>query len=123
MDEQLRKLAEKPLDEGSRCGKIWLPEGRRAATREGRPPYTPNPNDLTLEQVKERRAKALTEKRAKLLDYYAGTDLSAEKVTEYLGVTHLVQVGTDPEDQFKPVYERQPDVEWVRKELQARRAR
>jgi hypothetical protein len=74
---------------------------------------------LTREQLAERKGKQLSAKLNKLLDYYATTDLPAEKITEHLGLYRQVQVGVS--DDGKPVIERVLDVKTVEGQLAWRR--
>lgn len=112
----LQNLIDAPLSDA--C-KINLPKGRRATPRANIEYGEEIGAKLTKSEVATRRKSSADAKLAKLFDYYAGTDLSAERVAEHMGVHKQVQVGTE----FgKPVYERVPDVEKVERELAWRRA-
>lgn len=118
MDDYLRKLVEAPL---ANAVKINLPQGRQPARREKVERAFPAPNDLTPAQVRENKAKAISDKRQKLLDYYATVDISAEQVARHIGMFVLVQTGVD-EETGKPTYKRELDVKTVEAQLAARRA-
>lgn len=123
VDEQLRKLAAGPLINPLKINAdpANLNEGKPLpAPRAPKQPHEPRPGDLTPAQIREKKEKALAQKRSQLLDYYATTNLTAETVTARLGIVRQVQVGTD-EETGKPAYEWQPDVEYVAKQLEARR--
>ena len=84
MNDMLRQLVDAPLADPL---KINLPLGRQPAPRQARPAYTPAPGDLTPREVKERRAKAVSDKVRSVLDYYAGTQVPVERIAQHTGLT------------------------------------
>lgn len=116
MDEMLKKLAEAPL---ANALAINLPQGRKPAKRSGgeKPPL--RDGDLTSAQVRERRAKAQEKAIGELLDYYAGTEVPAERIARHLNFYRSQQTGTD--DKGKPIFQRVLDTERVEAELAWRR--
>lgn len=116
MDAKMQALIDAPL---ANPGKLNLPEGRRPIER-GR--KVPAPDGLTPAQVKERKAKEAADKLAKLLDYYATTDLPAEKVARDIGLSRMVEDGVD-EDTGKVKFKRVLDVEKAEAELAWRRSK
>lgn len=116
-EHPLQSLIDAPL---ANATKINLPMGRRAAPRVKAEPRQPRPGDLTPAQVRERKAKALSDKQEKLLDYYATTSIPAERVAEHIGLYRVVQIGVD-EETHKPITERVLDVQQVESALAWRR--
>jgi hypothetical protein len=81
MDNFLQQLADAPLADPN---KINLPMGRRPLPRPAKEARIPEPGDLTLREVRERRAKEASRKVDTLLDYYARTDVPLERIAEHL---------------------------------------
>lgn len=119
MNPEIKKLVEAPLADPL---KINIPGGRDALPPRPRQPKEqryPAPGDLTPKQVRERKALDEQAKREKLYDYYATTDLPAERVAEHVGVYRLEEDGTD--DAGKVKYKRVLDVAKVEAALAWRR--
>lgn len=83
MDDELKALAAAPYCKT--IGKINLPKGRLPAKREVAPEAPPG-TGISRDEVKQRRVQAHTAKQEKLLDYYAGTDIPAERIAEHVGI-------------------------------------
>jgi hypothetical protein len=119
MDEFLKKLVDAPLKSAT---KINLPMGRKPATRAPRQPHERREGDLTLKEVRERKAASIDKKRSALLDYYAGTDVPAQRVAEHLGIFRSEECGVD-EETGKPIINYVLDVEGVEAALRQRRGK
>jgi hypothetical protein len=119
MDERLKALVDAPLANPLRLnipgGKEALPPKPRAVSEVKQH----RPGDLTARQVRERKAAAEQQKLDALYNYYATTDVPAERVAEHIGVRKLVEDGTD--DAGKMKYKSVLDVDTVRHALAVRR--
>ena len=116
MDPLLKKLIAAPLADPL---KIHLPMGRNPAKRGPRGEPGIAEGHLTRSQLKERKEREANEKLRKVLDYYGTTDLSPEQVAHHCGLYRQVKTGEDEEG--RPIYERQLDVEKAAEELAWRR--
>jgi hypothetical protein len=124
MDPKLQALIDAPLANPLRLnipgGKESLPPKPRAKKEPSLSPAEKRARGiLTTKELAERKALEAQAKLTQLYDYYATTDIPAERVAEHMGVYHQVQVGTT--DDHKPIYERQLNIGLVRAELERRR--
>lgn len=118
MDERMKALIAAPLADPS---KIFLPEGKRRISRGPRPQYEDGIEapKVSGKELAERRSKAAWKKLEALYDYYAGTNLTAERIAEHMGVYRQEQTGVD--DKGKPVFVRVLDVKTVEAQIAWRR--
>jgi hypothetical protein len=114
----LQSLIDAPL---ANATKINLPEGRRPATRAPKPEYVDEIGvpKLTGKQVREHKEKGRSAKLEALYDYYAGTDLPVERITEHLGLYRNEQSGVD--ENGKPIMVRVLDTKLVGQQIEWRR--
>lgn len=119
IDKKLQGLIDAPLADP---WKIYLPEGRRKASRGSRAETGDDIGcpKLTHKALIERKDKALSGKINALLDYYATTDLPAERVAEHVGLYRKEQTGVSEDGE--PIFARVLDVGRVRQQLAWRRA-
>jgi hypothetical protein len=75
---------------------------------------------LTRAQLDERKDKARWDKLDKLYAYYAGTDLSIERIAEHMGIYRQEQTGVD-EKTGKPIFVRKLDLKDVEANIEWRR--
>lgn len=83
--DYLQSLANQPIRDSSRASKLWLPEGRSKA-----PPLPDHEKAANRANASARRAldrASTSNKRAQLLEYYAGTSLPPERVAEHIGIS------------------------------------
>ena len=81
----LRDLADSPLDNGERVGKMWLPLGKRAASHGLKPVYECEfAPAVTPEEMRARRDEIKDAKIGALLTYYAGTTTPFADIANYL---------------------------------------
>lgn len=113
MTNPLQHLIDAPLANASRTN---LPHGRLPAKRDTRPANDPD----ARRQIEAQRKAAHNKKIEELYDYYATTDVPIERIAEHMGIRHTVQVGTTKDE--KPIFKKVPDVEKVRRNIEARRA-
>lgn len=119
IDKKMRALIGAPLADP--C-KIYLPEGRRVLPRGPRSSEeacTDGGLRITKAQAADRKAKIAADKLNKLFDYYAGTNLSPEKVAEHLGLYRQQENGVD--EKGKPIFVRILDVARAEVQLAWRR--
>ena len=83
MNAYLQALIDSPIDTAERANKIFLPEGRKTAPRTGKIKTTPAPGDLTPGQVRAKHEKEQAGKLSAVLDYYAGSSVTVERVAEH----------------------------------------
>jgi hypothetical protein len=114
----LQSLIDAPL---ANATKINLPGGKSPAPRPKKSDATDDIGGpkLTMKQVRERKDRAAAERLSKLFDYYATTDLTAEKIAEHLGLYRNTQTGTDKDG--KPIISRVLDVERAEQQIAWRR--
>lgn len=125
MDPKLEALRDAPLANALRLN---IPGGREA--------LPPKPREqkeqlsdaekaargyLTGKQLRERKAKQADAKLAELYEYYAGTEIPAERVAQHMGVYRTEEDGKDEDGKVK--FKRVLDVEKVASELKWRRDR
>jgi hypothetical protein len=117
MKHPLQSLIDAPLADAV---KINLPAGRRPAPRAKKPEYGDELGcpKLTGKEIRQRKEKTAAAKLDALFDYYAGTDLTPEKVTAHLGLYRNEQTGVVD---GKPTFKQVPDVERVAAQLAWRR--
>lgn len=123
MDPKLKALVDAPLADPLRLN---IPGGRDALPpkpRERREHLSPAEKKergyLTGKELAQRKHDEAYAKLSTLFDYYSTTDIPVERVAQHVGVYRMVEIGTDEDG--KPKYERQLDVERVRQELDFRR--
>src|SRR2546423_948271 len=119
MDKKMQSLIDAPLADPN---KVYLPEGKRRAPYSPRAKYHGDemPKGLSRSQLAERKQKARDEKLDKLYAYYAGTDLSIERIAEHMGIYRQEQTGVD-EKTGKPVFVRKLDLKEVEANIAWRR--
>lgn len=82
--DELRKLADQPIDNAERASKTWLPLGKRSNPRGPKPVYE---NEfapaITAGEARARRADEQDKKLATILDYYATTSIPFERIAEH----------------------------------------
>jgi hypothetical protein len=118
MTHPLQTLIDAPL---ANATKINVPAGKRSAPRSPKVEYGDEIGcpKVSAKELRERKEKAVAEKRAKLFDYYAVTGLTAEKVAEHMGLYRQEQTGVD--DKGKPILVRVLDVKLAEDQLAWRR--
>jgi hypothetical protein len=120
MDERMKALIDAPLADPA---KIHLPDGKRVIRRG--PRYQEHDSigapKVSREELTRRKEKAAAEKLDKLFDYYAASNLTAEKVAERMGLYRQEQNGVD--EAGKPVFVRVLDVKRADEQLSWRRKR
>jgi hypothetical protein len=118
MTHPLQSLIAAPL---ANATKINTPGGKRPAPRVSKQDFADDIGPkVSAKELRERKAKAASEKLSKLFDYYAGTDLTAEKVAEHMGLYRQEQTGLD-ETTGKPILTRVLDVKRAADQLAWRR--
>lgn len=106
MDAKMKALADAPL--ANPIG-IYLPEGKRPAPRARKAECDDiGCPKVSSKELRERKQKALAARTEALFDYYAKTELTAERVAEHMGLYRNEQTGFD--DKGKPIMVRVLDV-------------
>jgi hypothetical protein len=115
---EMQALIDAPLADAT---KVNLPAGRRSAPRAKKAEYADEIGcpKLKTSEVRARKQKAEDEKLGKLFDYYAGTDLTAEKIAEHMGLYRNDETGVD--DKGKPTFTRVLDVRRAQEQIEWRR--
>lgn len=118
MDKRMQALIDAPLADAA---KIYLPDGKRRISRGPRPQYEDGIEapKVTSKEIAERKSKAAWKKLEQLYDYYAKTDLTAEKIAQHMGIYRQQQTGVD--DKGKPIFGRALDVKTVEAQIAWRR--
>lgn len=84
VDAYMQALIDAPLDTAKRANGIWLPEGRRAGPRAGKPEYYGDDMPaLSKSELQARRDAAHDKKLSDILTYYAGTTIPFERIAEH----------------------------------------
>lgn len=119
MTHPLQSLIDAPLADATKKN---VPSGKRATPRGSKSGHGDEIGfpKVSGKELRERKAKAAAEKLGKLFDYYAATDMPAERVAEHMGLYRQEQAGTDAKG--KPTFSRVLDVKRAEEQLSWRRA-
>lgn len=114
----LQPLIDAPL---ANALKVNTPAGRRSTPRAKKPEYQDEIGcpKASAKELRERKAKADLAKLETLFDYYAGTNLTSEKIAEHMGLYRNEQTGVS--DDGKPIMTRVLDVGRAEAEIAWRR--
>jgi hypothetical protein len=118
IDKRLQSLIEAPLADPVKLAIHGEPRKIKRGPRVRENDNIGAPK-LSRDQLAERKSKQFSAKLNSLFDYYATTNLPAEKVAEHVGLYRQVQTGMD--DKGKPVFTRAPDIKTVEAQLAWRR--
>lgn len=117
MDSKLQRLADASMSVPGQALKKAKAEAPPRPKRQRIAAEVTSLPKLTTQQLRERAAKLLDEKRETLLQHYAKTDLPPERVAEHVGITKQVDTGKKWSD-GNPVMQTVPDVERVAARLE-----